>query len=103
MKSLIAVLLLVPAVSFAKKCPSGTEPYKGECVSSDATPYGADPVKPSEEKVPEEKMPSWQRPDVTVVNAPNMADADAKLDQEKAQADHDGKKAAGLLNKEAGK
>lgn len=91
---LIALLLLLPVTAGA--CPSGTEPFKGVCVDSNAQPYLADPVQPSDEKPPSDKMPSYQREGVTPVTRPNTLDEDIKLDREKAEADAEGKRAAGI-------
>lgn len=89
----IIVLLLVPVVAGA--CPKGSSPYKDTCVY-DLEPNIAPPVQPSDEKVPDDKMPSYQREGISIVDAPNMAYEDAKADQAKLDADKQGKKSAGI-------
>lgn len=93
MKYLLIVLLLVPVSLVA--CPKGSYEYNGGC-EMDIQPQQAPSVKPSEERPPSDKMPSYQREGVKVIDVPNMAGEDAKLDREKVEADRDGKKAAGL-------
>lgn len=83
----------MPGVAVA--CPKGSYEYNGGC-EYDIQPEIAAPVKPSSEKPPSDKMPSYQREGVVLINAPSTADADAKADQEKAQATADGRRAAGL-------
>jgi hypothetical protein len=88
MKTLIVILLLVPTVALA--CQDGFVPtdVEGVCVEVPK------PVQPSDEKPPTDKHLDDYRPDV--VTAPNMADQDAKADAEKAEADKEGKAAAGV-------
>jgi hypothetical protein len=87
------VLLAVPVSAVA--CPKGSFEYNGEC-AVDIQPITAEAVKPSDEKPPSDKMPSYQREGIKVIDAPNMAFEDAKADQDKRDADLDGKKAAGI-------
>lgn len=97
MKTLLAVLLLLPTLAVAKSCPAGTTPYKDACVQDDAQPYLAEAVKPSDEKVPDDKMPSYQREGISIsTTVTNMAAADEKADAEKRAADAEGKRAAGI-------
>lgn len=91
----LAVLMLLVVPVSALSCPKGSYEYQGECVL-DLKPITADPVKPSDELPPSDKMPSWQREGVHLIDAPNMAQDDAKQDQEKLEADRQGKKAAGI-------
>jgi hypothetical protein len=91
MKKWFVVTLTAVAVT----CGKGQYVYRNECVD-DIQPEIAQPVQPSDEKPPEDKMPSYQREGVTVVDAPSMVDADSKADAEKASADAQGKQAAGL-------
>lgn len=94
MKSLIVLSLLLVS-GFAVACDKGCFAFKDTC-ACDAEPYQAETVKPSDEKPPSDKMPSYQREGVVLINAPSTADADAKADQEKAQASAEGKQAAGI-------
>lgn len=93
MKLWIGVLLLAPTVAVA--CPTGMSEWNKECVV-DIQPEIAPSVKPSDEKPPDDKMPSYQRADVKVIDVPSTATDDIKLDQEKAAADAEGKRAAGI-------
>lgn len=97
MKTLIAVLLLLPGLAVAKSCPAGTTQFKDACVQDDAQPYLAEAVKPSDEKPPSDKMPSYQREGISIsTTVTNMAADDEKADREKAEADAEGKHAAGI-------
>lgn len=89
----IAILLLA-APSFA--CKEGYVPtdVEGVCMAQPVQKTNPDWIV--DEKVPEDKMPSWQREGVFIVNAPDLTAQDIKEDQEKASADKAGRKAAGL-------
>lgn len=91
---ILAVLFLFPAVAWS--CQQGYVPSDtpGVCVEKpiDTT----NPTWVSDEKPPSDKMPSYQREGVTVINAPNMADEDAKSDRDKIDANAEGRKSAGL-------
>lgn len=86
-------LLFVPAVAMG--CPKGSYEYRGDC-EVDIQPEIAQPVKPSEERPPADKMPSYQREGVKTVDVPSMADEDSKNDLEKRSAEAQGKKSAGI-------
>jgi len=90
-----AAILIVDLVAVAVVCGKGQYVYRNECID-DIQPEIAQPVKPSDEKPPTDKMPSYQREGVTVVDAPNMAFEDSKADAEKRQAEADGKQMAGI-------
>lgn len=90
---ILALVLLLPGVSLA--CGKNEYEYNGECVV-DIKPITAAAVVPSDEKPPTDKMPSYQRADVHVVEAPSTMAEDARLDQEKFNAERDGKAAAGI-------
>lgn len=96
MKKLLLVLLFVPVVAVA--CDKGESEWNGGCVV-DLKPQIAEPVKPSDEKLPEGKMPSYQREDVKIVDAPSMVDEDNKNDLDKRLAEAQGKQAAGIKPK----
>ncbi len=102
---------------YAFGCPSGSEPWKdGVCVA-DISPeqapsncLGGKPGEPipdkavpcleqswvSDEKPPRSGMPSWQNPNVHVLELPSLAADDANQDKARDQADVQGKKRAGL-------
>lgn len=90
MKTLL--LLFIPTVALS--CKAGFVPtdVPGICQEADVT----DAVKPSDEKPPSDKMPSYQREGIFIVNCPSTADADARADREKADAEAEGKRKAGI-------
>lgn len=91
----LALLLLLSGSVWAVKCPQGMSEWKGEC-TYDLVPELAKPVQPSDEKPPKSGMPSYQAPDVSLAKVTNTAAEDERLDQEKRDADAEGKRAAGL-------
>lgn len=93
MKLLLAVLLLVPMSAVA--CDKGCYVFKDTC-ACDASPELAPSVEPSDEKPPSDKMPSYQREGIKLIDVPSMTAADAKLDREKSDANKEGKAAAGI-------
>lgn len=89
----LALSLLVPVTAVA--CPKGSYEYRGGCVV-DIQPISGTAVQPSDEKPPDDKMPSYQREGITVIDAPSTSAADAQSDRDKVDADTEGKKSAGL-------
>lgn len=93
MKTILAVLLFAsPAVA----CQPGFIPSDTPGVCVEKTGGEMNPNWVSTEKPPSDKMPSYQREGITVINAPNMALSDEKADQDKASADREGKRKAGI-------
>jgi hypothetical protein len=92
--SLVSLGILVsPAVNACQKGYKQTD-VAGVCVE-----INQDEVNPtwrSDEKPPSDKMPSYQREGVTVVDAPSMAASDAQADLDRINAIRDGKRAAGI-------
>lgn len=86
-----AILLTAAAVA----CGPGSYAFKDTCVV-DIQPIAEPSVKPSDEKPPTDKMPSYQREGITVITVPELSASDAKADREKAEADQSGKRAAGI-------
>jgi len=86
--------LVVPVSVLA--CQVGYVPSDTPGVCVERPNEATNPAWVSDEKPPEDKMPSYQREGVTVVDAPSMADQDAKADREKIEADQQGKKSAGI-------
>lgn len=95
MKWLLVVLAVLPVSAEALNCGKGSYEYRGGCVL-DIQPNIAPPVQPSEELPPSDKMPSYQREGVKLVDAPSTAAEDERMDQEKIEATKQGKKAAGI-------
>lgn len=94
-RSFVIAVCLTAALEAYAKCPKGSEPYQDMCVF-DIQPQTSEAVKPSDEKPPEDKMPSYEREGVKVINEPSTAAEDEKQDKENADALAAGKKAAGL-------
>jgi len=87
----VAVLLLA--------CPTGCSQYEGNCACDEKTITATVTVQPgvvSDEKPPRHPQPAYERGDVTVDTPPSLAGQDEKQDREKANANFEGKKAAGL-------
>ncbi len=99
---LLIVLLAVPAIAGAS-CQEGFVPTDVPGVCQEGSGNKTNPAWVSDEKPPSDKMPSYQREGVNVVEVPNMAMEDAKADMEKADADAQGKKAAGIRPKKGTK
>lgn len=91
----LLVVLLASITTASLACPKGASEWNGGCVY-DLQPQLAEPVKPSDEVPPSNKMPSYQRADVNLVDAPNCAKEDERMDQEKKDADAEGKRRAKL-------
>lgn len=88
-----AVLAVSPAVN---ACQVGFIPSDTPGVCVEKTGGETNPNWVSDEKPPEGRMPSWQRGDVKIVDAPNMALSDEKADQDKANANKEGRRKAGI-------
>lgn len=95
-KGIVVILLFVSSLAMA--CPKGTEPWEGGCASMPSPDESAlaPVVAISTEKAPSDKMPSYERAGVKAAMPPSCASQDAKADQEKADADKQGKHAAGV-------
>ena len=92
MTKTLAVLMLVAHIAGA--CPSGSIEWEGTC-SKDIKPEIAPSVQPSDEKPPRSGLSAEHRGDA-ILMLPSLKDQDEKADQEKAEADQAGKKAAGI-------
>lgn len=93
---LIAILLI--ASNALAVCPKGFEEHEGVCASlqGQVQEGSMDASVASDEKPSKHPEPAWQRGEVNIVNVPNCAAEDIKADQERAQADKEGKLAAGI-------
>ena len=94
MKTIIVVLLFAASSAWAT-CNQECYEYNGVC-ACDIKPYGDSSVHASDEKPPEDKMPSYQREGIKVLELPSLGGEDIKADQAMAEADEIGKKAAGI-------
>ena len=86
------VLFVAPSVY---ACPSGCIPYHEVC-ACDQKPEEAKAVKPDDAKPHEKGSPAYESGEVNIISAPSLTQSDEKLDQDKRNADAEGKKAAGL-------
>lgn len=99
MKLTLAISIVVLCTIVAMSCPKGTIDYQGICAdmpSADTETLAPAVGVVSDEKPPRHPEPAYERGEVTVDNLQSKIYEDSKMDQEKAQADADGKKAAGL-------
>lgn len=93
----IALLLLLSSVAIA--CDKGCTEWEGICACDAPKASSQEPEinYASDEKPSKHPEPAYQRGEVNIVEAENMGTQDMKIDQEKAQADLDGKKAAKII------
>lgn len=89
-------VFLLLAASGANACAVGYQPTDVPGVCMEINQAEMNPTWVSDEKPPRDKMPSWQREGVTVVDRPSTSDSDAKADLEKVSADKEGKRTAGI-------
>lgn len=83
---LVAMLLMLASVVGAA-CKEGYVPTDVEGVCQKAGVTETNPEWVSDEKPPEDKMPSWQREGVTVIDAPSTTAQDEEIDRAKAESD----------------
>ncbi len=98
MKKLILLVItcIIVASNATASCNKGCSEYHGNC-ACDEKPYQAIPVAPSSDEAPPRSgMPSWQDPSVKADMPQSNAFEDMKMDLEKAEADAQGKRAAGI-------
>jgi hypothetical protein len=95
----VAVAFVFSVKSFAVVCGTGCTEMEGVC-ACEAQTEKVSTVTPSNivsgDKVPTYKIPSYEREGIKAAMPSPLTAEDAKLDQEKSQADASGKKAAGL-------
>lgn len=95
MKWLIVVLLFVPTMALA--CKEGYVPTDVPGVCQEGRFTRTDPAVVSDEKPSHHPQPAYQRVgEVTIVDAPNCAKEDERMDQEKISAGAEGRKKAGI-------
>ena len=103
---LFAVSLFLALPASALRCGPGCYPFRLEnhkkevevcaCDAKPAFEKDFKAVVPSNEKPPKSGMPSWQADGIKVIEERNLDKQDAKEDQEKIDADAEGKRRAGL-------
>jgi hypothetical protein len=95
---ILALIVFVGMLLLA--CPKGTVNYEGVCAdlpSPDESTLAPAVGVVSDEKPSRHPEPAYQRGEVTADMPESQVAEDTKMDQEKAQADIEGKKAAGLM------
>lgn len=101
MKTLIVVAsLLFPAVAGAVSCEKGCAEFNGLCACDEpayTAPSVPAPGVVSEEKPRREQIREWESGEVKADMPQSLIFKDAQLDMEKAQADAEGKRAAGII------
>lgn len=92
------ILLLLASSVWAVQCEKGCSEWEGVCACDAPKASSSEPEQnyASDEKPSKHPEPAYQRGEVNIVNVPNTAEEDIKIDQEKAKADAEGRKAAGL-------
>ena|SRR5579864_3217945 len=96
----VCILCLLMAIAFCLACPKGSESWKdGVCVVDIQPEYAPAPESHwiSDEKPPRDKMPSYERPGIKVIDVPNLTVEQADEMAQEKQADFVGKKNAGIL------
>lgn len=93
----VAFVVSVLALPFLLACDRNCEEHNGVCACF-GTPEVVETeyAKPSDEEVPQDKMPSYQREGINAANPPSLVAWDEALDRAKAKAEQEGKDAAGL-------
>jgi len=89
------VCVVLAMSSVVMGCGTGCYEYQGLC-ACDAKTEAAPVVKPSDEKPPHGTAPEWQTGAVKADMPQSLQDSDAKMDKEASDADHAGKRAAGI-------
>lgn len=94
-----ALLVVALVASNAVACGSGCYEYNGNCACEqkpavEPTSYAV----PSDEAPPRSGLAAYQDPSVKAAEPKSLIYDDAKADQAKAQADEEGKKAAGVYS-----
>lgn len=97
MKKSLFILMLFMTGSNATACAPGCAPYQGTCACDQRPEVSSLPeTKPSEEKPPRDKMPSYQREGIKVDMPISMTAVIQKEIDDKNAADTQGKAAAGI-------
>lgn len=94
------VIVIMGLAGSAVACPKGTVEYEGVCAdlpSPEESTLAPAVGVVSDEKPPQHPEPAYQRGEVTADMPESQVAEDTKMDQEKAAADAEGKKAAGLM------
>jgi hypothetical protein len=93
------VLILILSLNVFS-CPAGTIQGPGYCAAEPSptqeTHAELSPYIVSDEKPSRHPEPAYQRGEVNAVTPPSLAAQDAKEDQERAEAEAQGKKTAGI-------
>lgn len=91
----LSIILLLASIGWA--CDEGCTEWKDSCACE--AKKGSAPEETnyaSDEEPPKHPQPEWERGLVNVIRVPELSAQDHAYDQEKAKADLEGKKAAGI-------
>jgi hypothetical protein len=94
--NVVAFIAAWLALPFLLACDKGCEDHEGTCACDPSPAEQAASVAPSNEKPPQDKMPSYEREGIHADMPPSQTAQLEQEDKQKAQADFEGKKAAGL-------
>lgn len=96
MKTLIVMMVLLTSSYGMAACGQGCTEWEGVC-ACDQQAFKAEPVNAaSDEKPRKEQIREWESGEIKADMPPNLIAQDAKMDAEKANADAEGKLAAGI-------
>lgn len=90
------LVLLFLASNAAASCESGYVEYNGNCYADPKPVAEPEQNQASDEKPPQDKMPSYEREGVHADMPKSTAAEDATRDEEKLKAEQEGKDAAGI-------
>ena len=94
---MLIIVALLASNANAVACGSGCFEYQGSCACDQRPAVEPEAyAQPSDEKPPRSGMPSWQDPSVKVDDPKSLIYQDAKADQDRVQAETEGKRAAGI-------
>lgn len=88
--------IAVALTASALVCPENCTPYKDSCACEAPKSSAPEVDYASDEKPRQGQQPEWETGEVKVIQVPNLAAQDAEWDREKAEADRQGRRAAGL-------
>lgn len=92
------LVIIALFASNAGACGEDCEEHQGVCACTQEPerPIPAQEIQPSKEKPRKEQQAEWQTGNVKADMPHSMSAEDERLDKEKATADFEGKRAAGL-------
>src|SRR5437879_10826650 len=95
-RQIVTVVLATIDAECLWACPAGCLSYEGNCACDLVAEQAAQTYKPSNEKPRRHPEPEWQTGEVKASLPSSLAEEDAKLDRESAQAEAEGRALAGI-------